>query len=126
MVAYLIDAAALSLVGGAFPFLLIQGSGSGDGVRVSGSTSIVISLIYFTILWSRVGAGRSLGMRILGLRVVDLNGELLGLRGAFIRALGLWLSFAVCFLGVIWVAFDGRRQGWHDKLAGSLVVRRAQ
>jgi uncharacterized RDD family membrane protein YckC len=27
-------------------------------------------------------------------------------------------------LGIIWVAFDGRKQGWHDKLAGTVVVRR--
>lgn len=26
-------------------------------------------------------------------------------------------------LGIIWVAFDARKQGWHDKLAGTVVVR---
>jgi uncharacterized RDD family membrane protein YckC len=33
------------------------------------------------------------------------------------------MSFALCFVGVIWVAFDPRHQGWHDKLARTLVVR---
>jgi uncharacterized RDD family membrane protein YckC len=27
------------------------------------------------------------------------------------------------FLGFIWVAFDARKQGWHDKLAGTLVIK---
>ena len=26
-------------------------------------------------------------------------------------------------LGFIWVAFDAKKQGWHDKLAGTLVVK---
>ncbi len=34
------------------------------------------------------------------------------------------LSAVVLFLGFLWVAFDPRKQGWHDKLAGTLVVRR--
>jgi uncharacterized RDD family membrane protein YckC len=31
----------------------------------------------------------------------------------------------VFYLGLIWVAFDARKQGWHDKIAGTLVIRRA-
>jgi uncharacterized RDD family membrane protein YckC len=29
----------------------------------------------------------------------------------------------VFFLGFIWVAFDKRKQGWHDKIAGTVVIR---
>jgi len=29
----------------------------------------------------------------------------------------------VCFIGVIWVAFDSRKQGWMDKIAGTVVLR---
>jgi uncharacterized RDD family membrane protein YckC len=36
---------------------------------------------------------------------------------------GLIISFAILLLGVIWVAFDRRKQGWHDKIAGTVVVR---
>lgn len=41
-----------------------------------------------------------------------------------IRYLGYYLSMLPLFLGIIWVAFDRRKQGWHDKLAGTVVVRR--
>ena len=39
------------------------------------------------------------------------------------RALGCFLSLAVVGLGFIWIAFDGAHQAWHDKIAGTVVVR---
>jgi len=40
-----------------------------------------------------------------------------------IRYLGLFVSFLVLLIGVIWVAFDADKQGWHDKIAGTYVIR---
>lgn len=40
------------------------------------------------------------------------------------RYLGYYVSTLPLLLGLIWVAFDPRKQGWHDKLAGTVVVRR--
>jgi len=39
------------------------------------------------------------------------------------RYLGYYLSMFGLFLGFLWVAFDARKQGWHDKVAGTLVIR---
>lgn len=44
------------------------------------------------------------------------TGQLIG------RYLAYYLSFIVLGLGFIWVAFDARNQGWHDKLSGTVVV----
>ena len=41
-----------------------------------------------------------------------------------IRYLGYYVSAIPLGLGLIWVAFDARKQGWHDKMAGTVVVRR--
>jgi uncharacterized RDD family membrane protein YckC len=126
--AYLIDAILLSFLGGAFPFLVLTNTttqvSSGQQVTTSTSGSIVVSLIYFVLFWSRIGGGRTLGMRLLGLKVVrDQDMAPPGVGTALIRWIGLWLSFVVCFIGVIWVAFDSRHQGWHDKIARTLVIR---
>lgn len=40
-----------------------------------------------------------------------------------IRYLGYFVSIVPLCLGLLWVAWDSRKQGWHDKLAGTVVVR---
>ncbi len=40
-----------------------------------------------------------------------------------IRYLGYFLSLFPLGLGFLWVAFDQRKQGWHDKLAGTVVIK---
>ena len=127
--AYLVDALLLSFVGGAFPYLVINtattapSGNPGQQVTTSGGGSLLVSLIYFVLFWSSFGGGRTLGMRLFGLKVVreeDLGQ--MGVLSALVRWIGLWLSFGLCFVGVIWVAFDSRHQGWHDKIARTLVL----
>lgn len=48
------------------------------------------------------------------------TGQLIG------RCLAYYLSTIPIGLGFIWVAFDKRKQGWHDKLAGTVVVRKKE
>ncbi len=65
------------------------------------------------------------GKMVLGLQVIDLEtGGKLSVGQAIGRYLSYYLSTLVFMLGFIWVAFDARKQGWHDKLAGTAVVRR--
>jgi len=40
------------------------------------------------------------------------------------RYLGYYVSMIPLMLGIIWVAFDARKQGWHDKLAGTVVIQK--
>jgi uncharacterized RDD family membrane protein YckC len=64
------------------------------------------------------------GKMLLSLKIVDAE-TLAPLRGsqAWIRYIGYIPSSLVLGLGFLWVAFDGRKQGWHDKMAGTLVIR---
>ena len=62
-------------------------------------------------------------MMPLGLRVVDeKTGETISMGKAFLRLIGLVISIAVFYIGVIWILFERRRRGWHDLIAGTIVV----
>ncbi len=45
-------------------------------------------------------------------------------RQLIIRYLGYYVSSFPLMLGLLWVAFDKRKQGWHDKLAGTVVIEK--
>jgi uncharacterized RDD family membrane protein YckC len=63
------------------------------------------------------------GKLLLGCRVVNaVGGGPLSLRQALLRCLGYLVSTLPLLLGFVWIAFDRRRQGLHDKLASSLVI----
>lgn len=128
VLAYIVDAIILGILGGVLSVplgvdLSDLTSMSETNARASNAIDLVLSFLYFSLLWSYMGA--SLGQRLLGLRVVDAtSGQPISFGKAALRWLGLVLSFAVCAIGVIWVAFDARKQGWMDKIAGTLVVRK--
>lgn len=64
------------------------------------------------------------GKMVLSLRVVDAKtGNTLSVLQSIGRYLGYYVSMIPLFIGLIWVAFDSRKQGWHDKLAGTVVIR---
>ena len=64
------------------------------------------------------------GKRLLRLKVLDeKSGENLTVGQAILRYIGYFPSTLVFFLGFIWIAFDSKKQGWHDKIAKSVVVR---
>lgn len=84
----------------------------------------VVALIYFVGMWT--WRSTTLGGVILRLKVVRLDGQPLRLDVALVRALGAVVSLVVLFLGFLWIAWDRDRQAWHDKLAGTVVVRLPQ
>jgi uncharacterized RDD family membrane protein YckC len=82
---------------------------------------LVVQAVYFAFFWS---TGSTPGMRIFGIRVADAaNPEAsIGFGRAILRWVGYLVSSACCAIGLIWAAFDSRKQGWHDKIAGTVVV----
>jgi len=64
------------------------------------------------------------GKMAIRARIVDADtGEPPSTRQLIGRYLAYYVSIIPFCLGLIWVAFDPRKQGWHDKLAGTVVVR---
>lgn len=81
---------------------------------------LILDMVYFT--WFHGAVGRTPGKMLLGLRVVQATGEPMTFGLAFLRWVGYLISKLALGLGFIWIAFDRRKQGWHDKLAGTVVV----
>jgi uncharacterized RDD family membrane protein YckC len=82
---------------------------------------LLILAVYGACMWKLRGS--TVGGIVCELRVVRLDGRPVDWETAIVRALGCFLSLAVCGLGFIWIAFDQNRQAWHDKIAGTVVVR---
>lgn len=92
----------------------------GDG-HMWGDFHIVVLAIYGAVMWKL--RGTTVGGIVFDLHVVRVDGRPVDWETAIVRALGCFLSLCVVFLGFIWIAFDANRQAWHDKIAGTVVVR---
>ncbi len=85
---------------------------------------LVVLAAYGAIMWKLRGA--TVGGIVFDLQVVRLDGREIDWETAIVRALSCFLSLAVAGLGFIWIAFDHNNQAWHDKIAGTVVVRVAK
>ncbi|MFA6684747.1 MAG: RDD family protein, partial [Arcobacteraceae bacterium] len=64
------------------------------------------------------------GKMIFKLKVVDATtGNVLTVGQAIGRYLAYFLASIPLLLGIIWIVFDNKKQGWHDKLANTAVIR---
>jgi uncharacterized RDD family membrane protein YckC len=88
----------------------------------SSSVNTFIGVLYFCYFWSAQAAGRR-SVCVFNIKVIRTDGSSLTILQAFIRYIGLFVSIACLFIGVIWAAFDANKQGWHDKIASTYVVR---
>ena len=86
--------------------------------------SWVITFFYFFLFW--VFAQRTPGKMLIGARIVDARTGGRPTAGKFfLRLIGYQFS-AFFFLGYLWVIWDKRKQGWHDKFGDTVVVRWAK
>jgi uncharacterized RDD family membrane protein YckC len=90
-----------------------------------GGLQTLFGIIYYVYFWSNssLWPGQTIGNKLLNIRVIKTDGSDLDLGVALIRYVGLIISCLVIFIGVIWAAFDANKQGWHDKIAGTYVVK---
>jgi uncharacterized RDD family membrane protein YckC len=83
--------------------------------------SYVLPAIATVVFW--LARQATPGKIVLSMKIVDAEtGGPITTGQAIGRYLGYYVSLVVLLLGFIWVAFDARKQGWHDKLAGTVVV----
>ncbi|HEV3282243.1 MAG TPA: RDD family protein [Acidimicrobiales bacterium] len=82
--------------------------------------AVVWEFVYFTYQWSL--SGKTIGMAVLGIRVVSSDGVSIGFRQAAQRTLTLPLSFLLLGLGFLGILTNRHRRALHDRLAGTAVV----
>lgn len=113
-VAGLIDVVVMAIVSGVLnkmvPFMRLPILGSIPGV------------LYSILLWVN-WHGQTIGKRAMGIKVVRTDGKPLDYPEAVIRYLAYLISAIPFFLGFLWIIWDEKKQGWHDKLAKTLVVK---
>jgi uncharacterized RDD family membrane protein YckC len=118
----LIVAAMIGIVGGLLTMFSSNISAWTSLVTVA--AGLVFSLAYYVYAWGK--DGQTLGDTLLGIRIVNTRGEGLSTGQAIVRYIGYLISAAALSLGFLWIAFDGHRQGWHDKLARTYVIPAVQ
>lgn len=131
VLAYIIDTFILMVASGVLGAMFgisMLGSGNdlsdptGGANLLMNLVSIIIGVAYFAGMESSTWQA-TLGKKALGLVVTDVSGN----RITFMRGVGRYfakiLSAIILFIGFIMVAFTERKQGLHDILAGTLVLK---
>jgi uncharacterized RDD family membrane protein YckC len=129
-VAYIIDAVILNIVAGVLGGLFGVGiglSGLGAGATQGASfgiigVTLIVNWVYYAGMESSAWQG-TLGKKALSLVVTDEFGERIGFARASGRYFGKLLSSLIMGIGYIMVGVTDRKQGLHDKLAGTLVYK---
>jgi len=105
------------------------GSGGETGVRFFWCFAYLIVMpaflaltfvAYYVVLWTLTGW--TIGKGLMGLRVVRVNGKQMNLWHSILRYFAYFVSFIPLGAGFLWIVISGRRQGWHDKIAGTYVL----
>ncbi|MDO4907853.1 RDD family protein [Neisseria sp.] len=83
----------------------------------------IFPALFTLFFWNKFAA--TPGKMLCGLRVADAQtGGNISFRQSVIRYFGYFAAMIPLCLGLLWVAFDKRKQGWHDKIAGTVVIRK--
>lgn len=77
---------------------------------------------YCTVGWSAIARGQTLGMRVMHIRVVTVDGSLLPLPRAIARYLALLLTFSLMGVPLLLATTTRMRQAMHDLIARTVVV----
>lgn len=104
---------------------LNEGSRTGAGFSLAnvfrGLFFLTFPVFYYVYLHAMYG--QTFGKMALKIQVLNEDGTPLDYRKAFLRWLGYFLCDLTFYIGYLWAAFDPRKQGLHDKVCKTLVVR---
>lgn len=102
-------------------FIDVIALGIAVGILNIGDYFPLVATGYFIVLWALKGT--TLGGVVLGIKIVRVDDKPVDWSVALVRSLGAFLSLCLVGLGFLWVVWDPRRQSWHDKIAGTTIVK---
>jgi uncharacterized RDD family membrane protein YckC len=82
----------------------------------------VLGALYYIVLWVNL-KGQTVGKRVMELKIIREDGKPLTYQDALLRYLGYIVSVIPLFLGYFWIIWDDKKQGWHDKIAKTYVIK---
>jgi uncharacterized RDD family membrane protein YckC len=85
------------------------------------TSGLVISFVYWLGFW--VWRGQTPGKMAAGIKIIRTDSSPITWQYALLRCAGYIVSAITVFIGFIWVAFDSRKQGLHDRIADTYVVK---
>lgn len=115
LAALFIDAVIISVISSLL-------SGYRSNSVMANMPGFVIGALYYVLMWT-YSNGQTLGKKVMKIKVIREDGKPVDLQTAILRYIGYFVSGLFLGLGFIWVLFDDRKQGWHDKIAHTFVVK---
>lgn len=111
LVGYIIDALIISI-----PINIIfrNNPSTANGIQ------FIVWTAYYVYMLGKYG--QTVGKMAMKIKVVKENGQPLTYLDALLRELASIISGVVLLLGYLWVIWDSKKQAWHDKIVGTVVV----
>lgn len=129
--AWLVDGSITGVLGYGIGWLIGEAMLQPDATRgefnsviaLAQVVGIVVGWLYYAVMESsRLQA--TIGKRMIGLQVTDTSGERIRFRKATGRHFAKFLSALTLGIGFLMVAWDDKKQGLHDRAAGTLILKR--
>ena len=100
---------------------LVLGGIFGSQSQLGNALGVILGFAYYVYFFTNTG--QTLGSKVMGIKVVDANGDPLAVGPAVIRVIGAYVSGMILGIGYLWMLWDGHKQTLHDKMAGSFVIQ---
>lgn len=127
--AHIIDQIILSIIGWIICFIilsLVSGDLTAeDYVDFRASLVAIIGFIlevtYYVAFW--IWRGQTPGKIAVGIKVIRTDTSSISLGRSVLRYIGYIISSLIFMIGYLWIVFDSRKQGLHDKIADTYVIK---
>lgn len=90
-------------------------------IHLTGPLFVLVWAAYHVAMWA--WRGTTVGGIVMGIKIVRTDGRPIDFPVALVRSLSSFFSAFALFLGFFWAGWDKDRQAWHDKIAGTVIVR---